>query len=384
MGSGAFEDRVGALEHARDARRVFCPAGLYLESALRGRGIAVRTTLPEEFADGDLLLLWGGPEWDDPWLRRGLAHGAEVHWTAPIAAALDLPPETRSRHAASGSPWPAAQPILVYGPDGVALPDDLEEAGEALLITAGARRSGPPGLLAAARDPGDLLFVPGLGDAAALAFVAAKSVMSRLRAPDGCPWDREQTQRTLLPYLLEEAAEAYDAILGDNVHEMQEELGDLLLQVLFHGQIGEEEGRFSAASIAQELRQKLRRRHPHVFGGEHYANAEDFLPRWEELKRQEGGGRESELSGIPIALSSLGAVEKALRRLHRAGVPQAVDRGFLGELEARVLEGQDLEAEVRGDYARLRERCQRAEAILGGRLSEFPKNRAREAWIRAE
>lgn len=385
MGTGGFagDDPGRWLEAAARARRSFCPTGHWLLGPLAAAGLPAFSELPERLCEGDLLLLWGGPEADDPWLLAARAQGAAVVWGEPLVAALQLPPGTLARRADSGAPWPAAQSVALYGPGDNPLPQALEEAGEGLLLGAEGQRAGPVLQLHAQRGPAQVLYVPGLGDAATLAFAAARAVMRRLRAPGGCPWDREQTPRSLLPYLLEEAAEAYDAILSGNVHEMQEELGDLLLQVLFHAEIGEEEGRFSAQGIALSLRDKLRRRHPHVFGDEHYATAEDFVPRWEELKRAEGTGRTGELSGIPGALSSLGAVEKALRRLHRAGVQQVAQEGWIGRLEEAVRAGSDLEAEVRLELTRLRARCARAEAMLGGQLSQFAPERVQTAWDRA-
>ncbi|EQD58763.1 nucleoside triphosphate pyrophosphohydrolase, partial [mine drainage metagenome] len=251
------------------------------------------------------------------------------------------------------TPWPTAQAVAIYGPKNESLPTELLEAPDGTLHGRGGNRSGPVMELAQARREDEVLYVPPFGDRSALSFAAAKSVMTRLRAPDGCPWDREQTYQSLLPYLLEEAAEVYDAILGGNVHEMVEELGDLLLQVLFHAEIGEEEGRFSVGEIALALRDKLRRRHPHVFGDEHYPTAEQFLPRWEELKREEQQGRNGELSGLPRSLSSLAMAEKAIRRLHRSGVDEATDEGWLREFETAIQSGRDLEAEVRQEILAL-------------------------------
>ncbi|QAA76296.1 MAG: Nucleoside triphosphate pyrophosphohydrolase MazG [Candidatus Bipolaricaulis sibiricus] len=113
------------------------------------------------------------------------------------------------------------------------------------------------------------------------------AVIARLRGPTGCPWDRAQTHRSLVPYLLEEAYEAAEAITDGTVAEMQDELGDVLLQVLLHAQIEAEAGRFGIGEVADTLREKLVRRHPHVFGEGQADSVEAVRKRWEELKEHE-------------------------------------------------------------------------------------------------
>lgn len=137
-------------------------------------------------------------------------------------------------------------------------------------------------------------------------------LMARLRAPDGCPWDRKQTHESLKPYLIEEAYEVLESIDQGDTEGLREELGDVLLQVLFHAQIGAEAGRFTIDEVVQGLGEKLVRRHPHVFGTPEdkslAANAEDVLTRWEEIKRSERkqrGQQGSVLNGVPKALPAL-------------------------------------------------------------------------------
>ncbi len=122
----------------------------------------------------------------------------------------------------------------------------------------------------------------------AQALTEVLEVVARLRAPDGCPWDRAQTHRSLVPYLLEEAYELAWAVHDGNPGLIQEELGDLLLQILLHAQIEAERGRFDMADVAAVLKEKLIRRHPHVFGGEKVESPEEVRAQWEELKRDEG------------------------------------------------------------------------------------------------
>ena len=122
----------------------------------------------------------------------------------------------------------------------------------------------------------------------AQALAELVEVVARLRAPDGCPWDKAQTHRTLIPYLLEEAYELASALEDGDPQAIKEELGDLFLQVLLHAQIEAEEGRFDIADVAQILKEKLIRRHPHVFGTERAESPEEVRAQWEELKREEG------------------------------------------------------------------------------------------------
>jgi len=117
--------------------------------------------------------------------------------------------------------------------------------------------------------------------------------MARLRAPNGCPWDREQTHATLRTYLIEEAYEVLDALDSTDDAKFAEELGDLLLQVLFHAQIAAEEYRFSIHDVIREIHDKMIRRHPHVFGDVHAKTSADVLRNWEILKKQERASKSS-------------------------------------------------------------------------------------------
>jgi uncharacterized protein YabN with tetrapyrrole methylase and pyrophosphatase domain len=127
------------------------------------------------------------------------------------------------------------------------------------------------------------------------AFAKLAAVMSRLRAPGGCPWDREQTHNTLRTYLIEEAYEVLDALDSHDDAKFAEELGDLLLQVLFHAQIAAEERRFSINDVIREIHDKMIRRHPHVFGNVHAKTSADVLRNWEQIKAAErtSNGRKS-------------------------------------------------------------------------------------------
>ncbi|NVK29399.1 MAG: nucleoside triphosphate pyrophosphohydrolase [Gammaproteobacteria bacterium] len=142
--------------------------------------------------------------------------------------------------------------------------------------------------------------------------------MSILRSPNGCPWDREQTHESLLPYLLEESYEFIDSVKSGDVDAMKEELGDLLLQIAFHAQLAEERGLFNFADVDQAISDKMVRRHPHVFGD---ASSADLDHRWEELKHseREQKGLKSVLDDIPLALPAVSRAEKIQRRAAKVG-----------------------------------------------------------------
>ncbi len=150
-------------------------------------------------------------------------------------------------------------------------------------------------------------------------FLELIHIMSRLRAPDGCPWDREQTHLSLKKYLIEEAYELLDSVDAHDDKAMIEECGDVLLQVVFHAQIAEEEGRFSIFDILQVLCEKLIRRHPHVFGDRVTHTAEEVLRNWESDKKREKPERKSILEGIPKSLPALMQAHQIQDRASRVG-----------------------------------------------------------------
>jgi len=154
-------------------------------------------------------------------------------------------------------------------------------------------------------------------------FAELVAVMARLRGPDGCPWDREQTHATLRPYLLEEAYEALEAIDVEDDGELCKELGDVLLQVVFHAQIASEEGRFDIEEVGRAIVDKLIRRHPHVFGDIDVEGADQVLQNWEQIKKQErqteGKEQPSLLEGIPKHLPALLRAQRIQSRAARQG-----------------------------------------------------------------
>ncbi len=147
-------------------------------------------------------------------------------------------------------------------------------------------------------------------------------VMARLRSPTGCPWDREQDHRSLRWHAVEEVYELIDAIEAGDDHEMAEELGDLLLQVVFHCQLAKERGAFDFEKVARHITEKLIRRHPHVFGDLKVKDVDQVWANWEKIKQAEKHGtrhaRPSALDGIPRHLPALLRAEKLVKKARRA------------------------------------------------------------------
>ncbi|MBV9672358.1 MAG: nucleoside triphosphate pyrophosphohydrolase [Verrucomicrobia bacterium] len=150
-------------------------------------------------------------------------------------------------------------------------------------------------------------------------FDRLKRIVARLRSPDGCPWDREQTHESLKPHLLEECYEVIDSIDSKNDSELKEELGDILLQVVLHSQIAAENSRFDFEEVASLIADKLVHRHPHVFGNYRLPDSEAVLQQWDSLKRLEKSHRESILDGVPKALPALARAQKLQTKAGRVG-----------------------------------------------------------------
>jgi XTP/dITP diphosphohydrolase len=197
------------------------------------------------------------------------------------------------------------------------------------------------------------------------------AVMDRLRSPGGCPWDAEQTHASLVPYVLEEAYEVADAVEGGDRDHLREELGDLLLQVVFHARLAQEDpdDPWGLDEVAEQLVAKLVRRHPHVFADAEVADADAVNRQWDRIKAEEKG-RESVLDGVPLALGALARAQKVAGRAARSGLdapappPAADDLG--SRLLALVLEaraaGTDAEGELRRATAGWEARLRAAEA----------------------
>ncbi|MDA0335001.1 MAG: nucleoside triphosphate pyrophosphohydrolase [bacterium] len=174
------------------------------------------------------------------------------------------------------------------------------------------------------------------------AFHELVRIMTRLRAADGCPWDREQDHNTLKPHLLEETYEVLDAIDAGDDDELRSELGDVLLQVVFHAQIASESGRFTADDVCRAITDKLIRRHPHVFADVAVADADDVLRNWEQIKREERSSDEgpapSALDGIPRPMPALLRAQRVQEKASRVGFDWEHVDGALAKVTEEIEE----------------------------------------------
>jgi MazG family protein len=174
-------------------------------------------------------------------------------------------------------------------------------------------------------------------------------LMARLRAPDGCAWDREQTPATLKPQMLEECYEVIEAIDAGSPGHLTEELGDLLLHIVFQAQIARETGQFAFADVANAIADKLVRRHPHVFGDRNEVpDAAGVIAQWHQLKKTEKPERESALDGVPRVLPALMRAEALQKKAQGVGFDWPDVRGPLDKVREEVAE---VKAEIESDLA---------------------------------
>lgn len=166
-----------------------------------------------------------------------------------------------------------------------------------------------------------------------------KAIMHRLRAPGGCPWDAEQTHESIVSNLIEEAYEVVDAIQRADDGDMAEELGDLLLQVIFHSEIAEEEKRFDLEVVARGICEKLVRRHPHVFATSDAADSDEVLKQWDEIKRKEKGELEvAYLHGVGKGLPALVRGAKLLKKASKVGFDWPTETGVIAKIREELRE----------------------------------------------
>jgi MazG family protein len=163
-------------------------------------------------------------------------------------------------------------------------------------------------------------------------------IVAKLRSPEGCPWDREQTNASLVPPLLEEAYEVAGAIYAQDDANLREELGDLLLLIIMHAQIASEEKRFDIDEIAREISGKLIRRHPHVFGKSEARESEAVVRQWEAIKREEKKGDAHYLASLPMALPALMRAEKAQKKAARVNFDWRELRDVIAKVEEELKE----------------------------------------------
>ena len=211
-------------------------------------------------------------------------------------------------------------------------------------------------------------------------------IMAKLRAPDGCPWDKEQDHQSLRFHAVEEVYELIDAIEANDEHEMVEELGDLLLQVVFHCQLGKERDAFHFDQVCDALSDKLIRRHPHVFGDTKVKDVDGVWANWEKIKREEKAGthleRNSALDGIPRHLPALQYAEKLAKKARKAKLmdPEAPEEtplpAFPEALGEQLLD-LAMKAQSKGWSAEmlLREAIRKKETELRAQEKEAPTGR---------
>jgi XTP/dITP diphosphohydrolase len=288
-----------------------------------------------------------------PRLPAGLLTAAA--WDAvrqfPVFTAMESEQARALRHAKI--------PVTVIDPDAERLLSEL--SGKQAVVWL----SGPAGDQDFARQLGlrltrepdlaELELMYGSWDPPGARLLDAVAVMDRLASPGGDPWKRAQTHRTLAQYMLEEAYEAYDAIESDDLDSLREELGDVLLQVVLHARLAQEQPDGSAWGIddvAGDLVDKMVRRNPHVFGGAEIADIEEITANWERIKKAEKS-RDSALDGIALSQPALSLAAKILQRAERAGLDVPLPAGAdLGPALLRVVAearavGVDAEAELR-------------------------------------
>jgi tetrapyrrole methylase family protein/MazG family protein len=169
------------------------------------------------------------------------------------------------------------------------------------------------------------------------------AILERLRGPGGCPWDREQTHASLKRFLIEECGELLDALDDGDDSAIVDELGDVLLQLVFHGQIGSEEGRFTLQDAARSECEKMRRRHPHVFGDTQAATSADVVDQWDRLKRDEErhARKTSAVDGVPRQLPALHRAQAVLRKAGKVGFEWPTVAGAWAKVREELAEAEE-------------------------------------------
>lgn len=243
-------------------------------------------------------------------------------------------------------------------------------------------------------------------------IIRLRDVMAELRNPDdGCPWDLEQDFSTIAPYTIEEAYEVADAIERGDMDELRGELGDLLLQTVYHSRLAEEDGAFDLADVTAGIADKMVARHPHVFGENEVASADAQTENWEAMKARERGGRRT-LDGVALALPALMRAQKLQKRAARVGFdwpdasgPRAKVLEELRELDEAATDsereaeagdllfavvnlvrhlGIDAEVALRAANSRFQKRFEFVEAEAGGAPQEKSANELERSWERAK
>jgi MazG family protein len=172
-------------------------------------------------------------------------------------------------------------------------------------------------------------------------FKTLVEIIARLRAPDGCPWDKEQTHRTLRANILSECYEVLEALDKGDPAGLREELGDLLLQIVLHAQIAKDDGEFEIGDVIKSITTKIIRRHPHIFGSRKVKDAEEVMRNWEALKKEERGEEVSMLEGVPKDMPALAYANEISRRAVRVGFEWENIEGVIDKLVEEIKEIKD-------------------------------------------
>lgn len=172
-------------------------------------------------------------------------------------------------------------------------------------------------------------------------FETLVGIIARLRAPDGCPWDKEQTHRTLRANLISECYEVLEALDKGDPAKLREELGDLLLQIILHAQIAKDDKEFEIADVIKGIATKIVRRHPHIFGSKKVRDAEEVMHNWEHLKREEREAGASALEGVPREMPALAYAYEISRRAVRVGFEWENIEGVIDKLAEEIKEIKD-------------------------------------------
>jgi tetrapyrrole methylase family protein/MazG family protein len=271
--------------------------------------------------------------------------------------------EAQTLASAHVPPYPPDMPVVLFNIDSHELASHLKNVllttypKEHTLLTVSEgkkmeQRLGEFGL--AELSQGLALYVPPLGEGSS--FESFAEIVAHLRAPNGCPWDREQTHETLRKHLLEESYEAIAAIDSGDFADMREEFGDLLLQIVLQSQIANEEGQFNVNQVIQGIHAKIVRRHPHVFGDLELEGVQGVLANWEKLKEKERGeralrdveGRKEDkglLDGVPVALPALSQSQEYQDRAARVGFDWPEIEGVLEKVKEEIDEIKNAESD---------------------------------------
>lgn len=338
------------------------------ERVLEANAASIQNTLDRR--EDATYVSVGHPLLDDSGARALHQQAQEDGWEVRLEAAPSLLEQAYAAHPLGSAPHTVASggAVAAAGTDAALLvvaanvpPRALRElvqrypAGHQVGVLSRNGASGEQArtlpLRAAVAAHPDVLYVPPLAPLERLGEPETlRWLMARLRAPDGCPWDQEQTHRTLKKHLLEETAEVIDALDEEDMPALREELGDLLLQVYFHAQVAEEQGDFTFDDVVRGISEKLVRRHPHVFGERAVGSAAQALANWEAIKQAEhaaqGKERLSLLERVPRSLSGLATAQAIGNAVAKVGFDWPDAQGVLAKLREESDELIEAETEA--------------------------------------